>query len=72
MAAAEGAEGRLDLGAESWASGQRVRKRQPDGGSSAEGSSPRTGTVSRCFSSTGSGIGTASISPRVYGCAGRS
>ena len=29
----------------SWARGQRVRKRQPDGGATADGSSPRTPTL---------------------------
>ena len=42
----------------SWASGQRVRKRQPDGGVIAEGSSPRTRhRPSRARAATGSGIG---------------
>ena len=39
------------------ASGQRVRKRQPDGGVIADGSSPRTCTTRRARAATGSGIG---------------
>ena len=47
----------------SWARGQRVRKRQPDGGAIGDGGSP-TGTLSAGRTS-GSGTGIASISSAV-------
>ena len=55
---AEAAQWRLDLSAElSCASGQRVRKRHPDGGSIGLGSSPRMPTSVLAFSTAGSGTG---------------
>src|SRR5699024_8092661 len=47
----------------SWANGHRVRKRHPEGGSAALGSSPSTSRRSR--SSCWSTVGTASMSTRV-------
>ena len=49
----------------SCAYGQRVRKRQPDGGVIADGSSPVTAAPRRERASTGSGTGIVSIRPRV-------
>jgi hypothetical protein len=54
----------------SCASGQRVRKRQPLGGLSALGGSPCNRCRWRTRSTATSGIGTAEISDRVYGCSG--
>src|SRR3546814_10975729 len=47
---------------------QRVRKRQPDGGSAGEGTSPCRMIRSRLFSRRGSGSGTADSRACVYGC----
>src|SRR5512132_1910956 len=53
----------------SWARGQRVRNRQPDGGSSGDGRSP--GTSPDAWAGTvGSGTGIDDSSAAVYGCAG--
>src|ERR687888_505079 len=52
--------------------GQRGWNTQPDGGLSGLGTSPRSTTRSRRASSSGSGIGTADSSARVYGCSGSS
>ncbi len=52
------------------ASGQRVRKRQPLGGLTAEGSSPPRPPAGLARSRAGSGSGMAWISPAVYGCRG--
>ena len=49
----------------SCARGQRVRNRQPDGGSIADGSSPATPLATFDFSTTGSAFGMVSIRPRV-------
>ena len=49
----------------SCARGQRVRNRQPDGGSAALGSSPPIVWPARALASSGSGIGTASSRPWV-------
>src|SRR5699024_2955410 len=54
----------------SWAFGQRVRKRQPDGGAKGDGTSPASAGPANAFS--GSVNGTESRSARVYGCAGSS
>ena len=51
---------------------QRVRKRQPDGGSAGLGRSPCRTMRRRCRSFRGSGSGIAESSACVYGCAGRS
>ena len=53
-----------------WTYGQRVWKRQAGGGFAGLGRSPASRIVSRCFSITGSGIGTADRSAIVYGCSG--
>ena len=71
MTAPKGRSGGSSSAQISCASGQRVRKRQPDGGVIADGSSPRTCTTLRARAATGSGIAIASISPRVYGWAAR-
>ena len=54
----------------SWAIQQRVRKRQPDGGSIGLGTSPNSLIRLRARSRSGSGIGIADSSAWVYGCAG--
>ena len=48
-----------------------MRNRQPDGGLSALGSSPRTPDFALACSVPGSATGAESISPWVYGCARR-
>ena len=56
----------------SWASGQRVRNRQPDGGLGGRRQlAVDPGGLRRLPAAAGSATGTASISPRVYGCGGR-
>ena len=50
---------------------QRVRKRQPEGGSAGEGTSPESRITSRRVRASGSGTGTAESSACVYGCVGR-
>jgi len=47
------------------AAGQRVRKRHPDGGSTALGSSPLMATAVFAFSLSGSGSGIVAMSPAV-------
>ena len=55
----------------SCAFGQRVRKRQPLGGSIGDGISPPSTVRRRRAARSGSGTGIAASSAAVYGCAGR-
>src|SRR5205823_4251286 len=57
-------------GVGSWAIGQRVWKRQPDGGLTGEGISPASATIRRFDWISGSGIGMAERSAFVYGWRG--
>lgn len=50
--------------------GQRVWKTQPGGGRNGDGTSPTRMMRSRVRSISGSVIGTAESSARVYGCSG--
>jgi len=52
------------------AEGQRVRNAHPEGGLRTLGGSPLTSSASREMSASGSAIGTALSSARVYGCKG--
>src|SRR5581483_8247737 len=65
-----GGSSSLDWGAERGSSGQRVWKRQPDGGASGLGTSPSSTVRLRERCSSGSGTTAAESSACVYGCCG--